>query len=151
MESFLINLDGHTDQTTKQMLQHLIEKKLKYNRYKNIHFIVFSTAILYGFFIFYFIYKTGIEPYSYSMLDAFSVLIEKSHFLMLIVIAFVLFGSVKIIFEKKEKSEKEFHALRCEIIEKSKDLWKGESWKERHKIFEQMKKNYDINLYHESK
>jgi hypothetical protein len=54
--------------------------------------------------------------------------------------------------EKKEKAEKEFHALRCEIIDKSKDLWKKEeSWTSRHLVFEMMKKTFDINLYHENK
>lgn len=151
MAHFLLTIDNHTDETTKQMLLNLIEKKLKYTRYKNIHFLITTTAILYGFFAFYVIYKIGVEPYRHSVLDGFSAFVNNSHFLTLIMIAFVFFGSVKIIYDKKEKYEKEYHALRCEIIEKSKDLWKGEGWKERHKVFEKMKKIYDINLYHESK
>ena len=51
-----------------------------------------------------------------------------------------------------DKAEKEYQLLRCEIITKSKLLWEKESeWKNRHKVFEMMKKNYDINLYHENK
>ena len=51
-----------------------------------------------------------------------------------------------------DKAEKEFHALRCEIVDRSKDLWKREEvWRERHKIFNVLKENYGINLYHENK
>jgi len=151
MEPFLVELGDHTDQTTKQMLQNLIDKRIKYNRYKNIHFLLLTTAFVFGFFVFYFFYNTTIESSSSNILDMFSLFIKKNHFLTLFFIAFTLFGSVKVIFEKKEKSEKEYHALRCEIIEKSKNLWKGDKWNQRHRVFEQMKKKYDINLYHQSK
>lgn len=151
MEPFLLKLGDQTDRTTKQMLQQLIYKRLKYNRYKKTHFFVFTTAFLYGFLIFYFIYKTSIQPFHYSLLDTFSVFFQKSHTFILTFIGIVLFGAIKIIFEKKEKAEKEYHDLRCEIIEKSKDLWKGENWDQRHIVFEQMKKIYNINLYHKSK
>ncbi|MCR2820264.1 YpbF family protein [Lederbergia panacisoli] len=151
MEAFLVDLGNHTDQTTKQMLQNLINKRIKYNRYKNIHFLLLSFAFLFGFFVFSLFYKATIETSTNSVLDTFSILVKRNHFLTLFFIAFTLFGSVKVIFEKKEKSEKEYHALRCEIIEKSKDLWKGDKWNQRHRVFEQMKKKYDINLYHQSK
>nr|WP_193750923.1 DUF2663 family protein [Bacillus coahuilensis] len=41
--------------------------------------------------------------------------------------------------------------MRKEIVDRSKDLWKEQRWNDRHIVFEHMKKNYDINLYHESK
>ncbi|MBS4199532.1 DUF2663 family protein [Bacillus sp. FJAT-49732] len=151
MEQFLVDLGEHTDQTTKQMLQNLIDKRMKYNRYKYIHFLLLTTAFVFGFFVFTFFYKISIQTSSSNMLDMFSLFVRKNHLLTLFFIAFALFGSVKVIFEKKEKSEKEYHALRCEIIEKSKNLWKGDKWIQRHMVFEQMKKKYDINLYHESK
>ncbi len=70
---------------------------------------------------------------------------------MLIVI-FGLYGLMNVYRQKRDKAEKEFHALRCEIIDKSKDLWKKEdAWNNRHLVFEMMKQNYDINLYHENK
>ena len=54
--------------------------------------------------------------------------------------------------KKMDKAEKEFHALRCEIVDRSKDFWKREEvWRERHKIFNVLKENYGINLYHENK
>ena len=54
--------------------------------------------------------------------------------------------------QQKDKKEKEYQELRCEIVNRSKDLWKKEEhWKNRHIDFEAMKKTYDINLYHEKK
>ncbi|MEW8986220.1 MAG: DUF2663 family protein, partial [Bacillus sp. (in: firmicutes)] len=62
------------------------------------------------------------------------------------------YGLMNLFRNKRDKAEKEFHALRCEIIDKSKDLWrKEEAWSNRHLVFEMMKKNYDINLFHENK
>ncbi|WP_062104783.1 DUF2663 family protein [Bacillus niameyensis] len=151
MEPFLVAFGEDMDQTTKQVLQNLINRKLKYNRYKNMHFTFLTIAILFCFLSFYFIYKTAIEPYNYSVLDMVSVFTGKSYFLLLIFIGFTLLGSVKIFFEKKEKSEKEYNDLRCEVIDKCGDLLPGNLWNERHKIFEYMKKKYNINLYHQSK
>lgn len=151
MDPFLIELGDKMDQTTKQVLQNLIDRKLTFNRYKNIHFILLSTTILYSFFTFYFIYKTTIIPNNYTFIDLISIFTEQSIFIYLIVIGIALFGSVKISFEKRENSEKDYHNLRCEVIDKIGDLLQGDAWKERHKIFEFMKKKYDINLYHESK
>ncbi|MEK3885952.1 DUF2663 family protein [Bacillus sp. FSL K6-3431] len=151
MDSFLIKLDGHTDQATRQMLQSLIDKKVKFTRYKNTHFILLLMAMAYAFLVLYLFYSQIIKPYSYTLLDVFSVLFANRFTIFSLFCGFLLFGSVKIIFDKKEKVEKEFHDLRCEIIDKSKDLWKGDSWGQRHKIFAYLKSKYDINLYHESK
>ena len=147
----LLKADDQTDQATKQLLHLLIKKKLKYNRYKYIHFVCLTSAVLYGFLVFYLMYKTVIGPHTGTVLDVFSILLQKKYFLLLIFIGATLFGSVKIFFDGKEKAGKEFHNLRCEVIDKSKHLWKNESWNQRHLIFEQMKSKYNINLYHESK
>jgi len=85
------------------------------------------------------------------MFATFSGIAASPFQMFLLLCAAALWGMSKIWFDKREKAEKEFHALRCEIIDKSKDLWKGESWKERHKVFEMMQKEFDINLYHENK
>ena len=91
-------------------------------------------------------------PYSYSFASMFSAYVNNSLNLYIIVFVVGLYGLMNLLREKREKFEKEYHALRCEIIDKSKDLWKQEDqWKHRHLVFEMMKKNYDINLYHENK
>lgn len=112
--------------------------------------LIYATAI-YGLFVLYLLYSQLIQPYTHSILDVFSNFLANSYLLYVLLCGFLLIGSVKISLEKKEKAEKEFHDLRCEIIEKSKDLWKSDGWGQRHKIFSYLKSTYDINLYHVSK
>jgi hypothetical protein len=82
----------------------------------------------------------------------FSAFLAQTYNLYALIFIFGLYGLMNLLKEKKDKAEKEYHALRCEIIDKSKDLWKQEdAWRNRHLVFEMMKKNYDINLYHENK
>lgn len=70
----------------------------------------------------------------------------------MLILTIGLFGLMNLLKQKREKAEKEFHDLRREIVDKSKDLWKKEeAWKNRHQVFEMMKNNYDINLFYESK
>ena len=151
MESNIILLSEDTDQATKQMLQHLIERKRKLNYYQRTHKLFLLISIIYTLCVFYFINRFIIVPYSYSLYELFTLLVNNTKYLYTILLSVGLFGVSNILFNKKEKYEKEYHELRCEIIDRSKDLWKGDAWKNRHKVFQMMKKNYDINLYHESK
>ncbi|WP_066047514.1 YpbF family protein [Robertmurraya korlensis] len=152
MESDILLLDDRTDQATKQMLQKVVDKKRKFDKLKLRHLLVMWTTIFLCFIYFYFLYKLILAPYSYSFAAMFSVFVDHSANLYILVIVVGLYGFMNLLKEKREKAEKEYHALRCEIIDKSKDLWKKEEeWKNRHKVFEMMKKNFDINLYHESK
>ncbi len=151
MESNIILLSEDTDQATKQMLQHLIERKRKLNYYQRTHKLFLLISIIYTLCVFYFMNRFIIVPYSYSLYELFTLLVNNTKYLYIILLSVGFFGVSNILFNKKEKYEKEYHDLRCEIIDRSKDLWKGDAWKNRHKVFQMMKKNYDINLYHESK
>ncbi|UII54672.1 YpbF family protein [Cytobacillus spongiae] len=152
MESPIIMLDDRTDQATRQMLQKVVERKKKFDRYKLRHLLVVYSTISLAFLYFIYLYYTILEPYSYSFFAIFSAYVNQSINLYLLILTVGLYGLMNLLKEKREKAEKEFHALRCEIIDKSKDLWKREEeWKSRHLVFEMMKKNYDINLFHENK
>lgn len=152
MEQSILELDGRTDQATKQMLQNVVKRKRKYDDLKNKHFIVMLLTIaMAGLFIIY-LYQTTISPYSHSFYQVFSAFINHSAHLYLLILTGGMFGLMNLLRQKRDKAENEYHALRCEIIDKSKDLWKKEEeWKNRHLVFEMMKKKYDINLYHENK
>ncbi|RLQ95064.1 DUF2663 family protein [Falsibacillus albus] len=151
MESSIIMLDGDTDQATKQMLENVVKRKKKYEKYKKRHLIVLWAAVFITFGFLYYIYKAILIKYSYSFAEVFSVFVNAQRNMFFLLTAAGLFGYAKILYNKREKTEKEYHALRCEIIDKSKDLWRDDRWKNRHNVFEMMKKEYDINLYHESK
>lgn len=151
MEKILLSLDNQVDEATKKMMQKLIEKKIKFDHYKNTHFFILSFFILYCLTLLFLSYTLVIKPNGYSIMNSFTDLLGKNYLILLFLLGVLLFGALKFYFEKKEKSEAEYHELRCEIIEKSHDLWNGEHWSNRHLVFDQMKKQYDINLYHESK
>jgi hypothetical protein len=152
MESSITMLDDRTDPATKKMLQKVVERKQKYDHFVFWHLIIMWSSIAVAFVYFIYVYYTIIEPYSYSFATVFSVYVNHSIHLYMLMIVLGLFGLMNVYRQKRDKAEKEFHALRCEIIDKSKDLWKKEEeWKNRHLVFEMMKKNYDINLYHENK
>ncbi|MBS4173309.1 DUF2663 family protein [Bacillus sp. FJAT-49736] len=151
MDSSIINLSNKTDKATKQMLQNVVNKKRKFERYKNYHFLFLWISVFYCFITIYLMYHLILKPYSYSFYDIFSIVFNNQFHMLLLFIAVFFLGATKVLYDKKEKYEKEYHELRCEIIDRSKDLWKDEAWKTRHEIFEMMKAKYDINLYHEAK
>ncbi|RIW28004.1 DUF2663 family protein [Bacillus salacetis] len=151
MYSHIAELDEWTDQATKQMLQNVIERKTKWDKFKRIHAIMLWSSVFLAFCLIYYFYNRIIGPYSYSFEAVFSVVFSKESHLYAFLVIFGMFGAVKVLYEKKEKAEKEYQALRSEIIDRSKDLWKEESWKKRHQVYELLKKQWDINLYHVSK
>src|SRR5690606_39188359 len=128
-----------TDQATKQMLQHLIERNRKLNYYQRTHKLFLLISIIYTLCVFYFMNRFIIVPYSYSLYELFTLLVNNTKYLYIILLSVGFFGVSNILFNKKEKYEKEYHDLRCEIIDRSKDLWKGDAWKNRHKVFQMMK------------
>jgi hypothetical protein len=152
MEAEIVNLDEKTDPATKKMLQNLIERKKKFDRYKSRHLMSVWVTIGLISIYFYYLYITVMKPYSYSFAEIFSVYVQNSANLYFLILTVGTYGLMILFKEKREKAEKEYHALRCEIVDRSKDLWKKEEeWKNRHIVFEMMKKSFDINLYHENK
>jgi hypothetical protein len=152
MESTILMLDDRTDQATKQMLQNVVKRKKKYDDFKSKHLLVMSTTLFLVAIYFIYLYFTVAKPYSYSFATMFSAFVGSSVNFYWLIAIMGSFGYMNLLREKRDKAEKEFHALRCEIIDKSKDLWKKEeAWSQRHQVYEMMKSNYDINLYHENK
>jgi hypothetical protein len=152
MEKSMLILDERTDPATKQMLMNVVKRKKKFDQYKEKHLFIMSCSLFFSFCYIVYLYITIVNPYSYSFAAMFSAYVNNSANLFFLILTLGSFGLMNLFHGKKEKAEKEFHALRCEIIDKSKDLWKKEeAWSNRHLIFEMMKKNYDINLYHENK
>ncbi len=140
-----------TDYATKQMLHNLIVRKHKFDKAKSLHLYTLWITIITSFCFLYYLYKFVLGPYSYSFEAIFSEYISRSFHLYITMLLVGLFGATKVLYQKKEKKEKEYHDLRCEVIDRSKDLWKEEAWKRRHQVFEKMKAEFDINLFHGSK
>jgi hypothetical protein len=152
MEQPIFMLDDKTDPATKQMLENVVKRKRKFDDFKwNHNLSILLTLTITTCFLLY-LYKTIISNYSYSFLEMFSVFLQRDFNLWFLVTTIGMYGLMNFLKTKREKAEKEYHALRCEIVDRSKDLWKKEEeWKSRHLVFEMMKEKYDINLYHENK
>jgi hypothetical protein len=151
MDSPILLLED-TDQATKIMLDNVRKRKEKFDQSKRFHTLVIWTTLITASIYFVYLYLTIAKPYSYSFAAMFSAFVNDSRHLYFIVVTVGLYGLMNVQKQKTDKKEKEYHELRCEIVDRSKDLWKKEdAWKNRHIIFEMMKKNYDINLYHEKK
>jgi hypothetical protein len=152
MEQPIFLLDDKTDPATKQMLENVVKRKRKFDDFKwNHNLSIMLTLTITTCFLLY-LYKTIISNYSYSFLEMFSVFLQRDINLWFLVTTIGMYGLMNFLKTKREKAEKEYHALRCEIVDRSKDLWKKEEeWKSRHLVFEMMKEKYDINLYHENK
>lgn len=151
MEESIKNLDERTDPATKELLQKVVMKKQKFDRYKKRHhYSIWCTMLLMTLYLIYL--KMTVVQTSVHFAAMFSAYVNDSINLYFLVLTVGSFGLMNLLKEKREKAEKEYHDLRCEIIDRSKDLWKKEDeWKNRHLVFEMMKQKYDINLYHESK
>ncbi|RFU65568.1 DUF2663 family protein [Peribacillus glennii] len=152
MEPAIILLDEHTDQATKQMLQNVIVRKRKFDKAKRNHELSIWASMGMAAILLLYLYFYIARPYSFSFFAMFSAFVDNFNHFFFLVTTIGLYGLMIMLKQKRDKAETEFHGLRCEIIDRSKDLWKQEAqWKNRHKVFEMMKNNYDINLYHENK
>jgi hypothetical protein len=151
MDSPILLLE-HTDEATKQMLENVRKRKQKFDDAKKWHYFAIYSTLSFAFLFFSYFYLTVAKIYSYSFFAMFSAAVNDSVNVLLFFVTLCLFGAMNLLKQQKDKKEKEYQELRCEIVDRSKDLWKKEDqWGNRHIIFEMMKKNYDINLYHEKK
>ncbi|WP_042457963.1 YpbF family protein [Neobacillus dielmonensis] len=147
-----IRLLEHTDEATKQMLENVRKRKEKFDIAEKKHFwsIYITIALAIIFFVYFYFYIA--RYYSYSFFSMFSASLNDRWTVPLFGLTMISYGAMNILRKQKDKKEKEYQELRCEIVDRSKDLWKKEEeWRNRHIVFEVMKKTYDINLYHEKK
>ncbi|WP_251555244.1 DUF2663 family protein [Neobacillus muris] len=147
-----IRLLEHTDEATKQMLENVRKRKEKFDIAEKRHFLSIYITLILSFLFFVFFYFTIAKYFSYSFFAMFSAFLNDQRAVLLFGLTILSYGAMNLLKQQKDKKEKEYQELRCEIVDRSKDLWKKEEeWKNRHVVFEIMKKQYDINLYHEKK
>ena len=151
MEDSIKNLDNYTDEATKQTLQALVDKKRKFDGFKKKEFSWRMLCIAsIGLFFLYLYYFIVVNVNSFSLLFAY-IFDDSLHFYVIMFIG-IQIAIIKYYLMKKDKAEKEYHELRKEIVKRSDDYWKQTNeWKQRHHVFAMMKKEFDINLYHEGK
>ncbi len=90
-------------------------------------------------------------PYRFFLSSMISVLINDVYHYVFVGMLITVHYRIKFIDKKTEKAEKEYNALRCEIIQRSEELWpEGEKRNNRHRFFKEMIEKHDINLYYEN-
>lgn len=152
METTFHFLDENTDPITKQILINVVKRKKQFDFYHQRHMAAIWVTFLLVSLYFLYVYFTIVRSNSDSFAAMFSAFVKDSHNLTFMIVTVGMYGYMNLLKNKKDKAEKEFHDLRCEIVDRSKDLWgKKEAWENRHLVFEIMKKEYNINLYHEKK
>ncbi len=132
------------------MLLGVIEKKEKWERLeKKVKTLKIVTFVGFVSFFSYIFWKIVVpNGTAASVIAAFLGRLEHLYMLLLL---FTAYWGILFYQGKCDKAEEEFHALRCEIIQKSSDLWRDETeWNERHKWFQVLKEKYDINLFYEN-
>lgn len=145
-------LNDHTDLATKQMLANVVERKKKFDRMEKtlFHWRALTMSVI-GVFLFY-IWFFIVRASGYSFSVSISQILGNQFHLVVLLLAATGAAFIQHFDKKKEKAEKEYHDLRCEIIKKSTDLWpQPDKWGYRQEVFDMMKKEFDINLFHESK
>ncbi|TYS68364.1 DUF2663 family protein [Sutcliffiella horikoshii] len=151
LEHVIKTLNHHTDEATKQTLQLLVDKKRKQDTFKKREWRWrISCCITLGLFLTY-IYFFIFKQFSSSSASISYFFDRSIHFWIVMFITYQI-GMIKYLLYKKDKAEKEYHDLRKEMVKRSDDYWsKPADWKQRHHVFDLMKKEFDINLYHETK
>jgi len=152
MEAYINDLDEHTDEATKIMLNDVVKRKRKFDHYKSRHFLFIYITLGITAILVVYVYKNIIPLYSYSFMSMYNSFFDNEFIILSMLLLAFMYGGMLYYKKKMDKAEKEFHALRCEIIDRSKDLWKNDvAWKNRHILFNKFKDLYDINLFHENK
>ncbi|NNU90400.1 MULTISPECIES: YpbF family protein [Anoxybacillus] len=139
------------DEVTKAILQRMITHKREWEDMKKRmkwSFILFLFSLaLFGLYI----YQTVVIPNHSSTERMIVAAIDNERIFWFTAFVGSLGWFVSFCKKKSDKAEQDFHALRCEFIQKSSELLEKRTWEKRHVLYEWMKETYDITLYHENK
>ncbi|KEZ50752.1 hypothetical protein AZ46_0208875 [Metabacillus indicus LMG 22858] len=152
VEKQILELGGSTDQATREMLQSVLNKKRKYDRYKKNCFKWQMFTLFGGLVYFLYVYQFIVVPNGSNIGYMLGELVGSVLHFFVVLLLGSGYATARYYKKKEEKYEKEYHGLRTEIIRKSSELWpQPYHWKKRGEVYDMMKKHYDINLYFESK
>lgn len=128
-------------------------KKLKKKHQKKeaeVKFYKGALVLIAALFLAYVLFFT-VLPYRFYYGSMISVLINNVYHYVFVGVLATIHYRLKFLDKKAEKAEKEYNALRSEVIQRTEELWpEGEKRDNRHRFFREMKEKYDINLYYEN-
>ncbi|MCA1030554.1 YpbF family protein [Bacillus timonensis] len=140
----------NTNKEARMMLSLLIERKTDLNNYTKYEaaFKVGTFVILVLFLIYLTIFV--VQPNLYSTHSIIQEILTNPFHSITILLILTGYGA-SVFFEKKTKSIIiEYENIRSEIVRKSLEYWpQSTHFEEKRSVFEWMKREYDINLYHD--
>lgn len=136
--------DSQLSDVGKVLIEEIIERKLEeVKAEKLLNRWSYTTIICLIIGGIYFVLNFS---YSFHFLHA---LINDIFMLIIAAIFGICLIQVKLAKKKLDKAEEEYDSLRYEMIERCEEIWNTEElWRERDFVYEQLKKKYDVNLYH---
>ncbi|HHW35978.1 MAG TPA: DUF2663 family protein [Bacillales bacterium] len=127
-----------------------ILKKKHQKKESELKFYKGALVLIAAFFLAYVLLFT-VLPYRFHYSSMISVLINDVYHYVFVGGLATIHYRLKFLDKKAEKAEKEYNALRSEVIQRTEELWpKGEKWNNRHRFLKEMKEKHDINLYYEN-
>jgi Protein of unknown function (DUF2663) len=138
----------YVNQLTSIVLAQLVEKKTEKDRWKkainqwglSMIFVVLATLVYLYFFIL---------PDASTFENPLTLMFSDE--MVWICTGFIIFSSFNMIWMKKKykKADEDFEAIRSDFIDRNEEWWSDEEqWEQRHIVFEFMKKEYNINIFH---
>lgn len=138
----------HMPAVTAKVLQELMDRKDEVTRWKNAaaKATLFLFVLLAVFLFYVFVIKQGLlSRFSPGM---FRETLSDPFIWLLAIGLIACFFRLRHVTAKYEEADDDYEALRCELIERSTELWpKLDQWEGRDRYFAYLENEYDINLY----
>ncbi|WNB93692.1 DUF2663 family protein [Bacillus sp. NEB1478] len=136
------------NELTSIVLGQLVEKKAEKERWKkalnqwgaSMIFVVIATFV----YLYYFRVRTAS-----SYVNPVTLLFGDE--MVWICTIFLIYSGFQMIWMKKKykKADDDYEAIRTDFIDRNEEWWSDEKqWDKRHIVFEFMKKQYNINIFH---
>ncbi|HHY71651.1 MAG TPA: DUF2663 family protein [Bacillus bacterium] len=141
----------YLDEVGQVIIKDLLQLKRKFDKKEaELRFYKLAFLVIVAFFIGYLLFFI-VMPYRFHYGMMISLLVNNVYHYLFIAVIVTIHSRLKFVEKKADMAEKDFNTLRCEVIQRSEELWPdGEKRKQRHHFFIEMKEKYNINLYYES-
>ncbi|WP_349407596.1 DUF2663 family protein [Pseudalkalibacillus sp. SCS-8] len=139
-------------EVTLEVVKNLVERRQKEQRFEQLLLKWSLSLFVIMFFSLLYIYFYKLPMFENMFLSAGKMtayLFQDRILFILFVIGVFCFIQMFLYKRKHMKAEKEYEELRIATIERGEELWeKPAPWDRRHEVYEWLKKEYDVNLYH---
>ncbi|WP_257347757.1 YpbF family protein [Pseudalkalibacillus decolorationis] len=137
---------------TVEVIDQLIDRRKKEQKYEQtlLKWSLSLFVVIFFTFLYVYFYKLRLVQQSFfSTKGMFEFIIQDKLLLVMTVAGLTCLIQLFAYKKKHQKAENEYEELRKTTIERGEELWeKPVPWKHRHEVFDWLKNEHDINLYH---